>query len=66
MFAAANFGGIGYFRSDDAGVNWVKINDASHGFGSASSNCLAADPRIYGRYGLLGEVSANLILTVIL
>lgn len=51
MFAAANYGGIGYFRSDDAGVNWVKINDASHGFGSASANCLAADPRIYGRYG---------------
>ncbi|KAK0505873.1 hypothetical protein EDD18DRAFT_1372643 [Armillaria luteobubalina] len=49
VFAAANNGGIGYFRSDDAGVSWVKINDASHGFGSASANCLAADPRIYGR-----------------
>ncbi|KAK0473162.1 hypothetical protein IW261DRAFT_1658654 [Armillaria novae-zelandiae] len=49
VFATANYGGIGYFRSDDAGVNWVKINDASHGFGSASANCLAADPRIYGR-----------------
>ena len=49
MFAAANIDGVGYFRSDDAGVNWVKINDAAHGFGSASANCLTADPRIYGR-----------------
>ena len=50
LFAAANIDGIGYFRSDDAGVNWVKINDAAHGFGAASANCIAADPRIYGRY----------------
>ncbi|KAJ7225786.1 hypothetical protein GGX14DRAFT_422376 [Mycena pura] len=49
IFAAANIGGIGYFRSDDTGVNWVQINDAAHGFGSASSTCIAADPRIYGR-----------------
>ncbi|KAK7694577.1 hypothetical protein QCA50_001763 [Cerrena zonata] len=49
LFAAANIDGVGYFRSDDAGVNWVKINDAAHGFGSASANCLTADPRIYGR-----------------
>ncbi|KAF8649812.1 hypothetical protein AX16_005577 [Volvariella volvacea WC 439] len=49
LFAAANIEGVGYFRSDDAGVNWVKINDAAHGFGSASSNVLTADPRIYGR-----------------
>ncbi|KAI0078942.1 Oligoxyloglucan reducing end-specific cellobiohydrolase [Panus rudis PR-1116 ss-1] len=49
LFAAANIGGVGYFRSDDAGVNWVQINDAAHGFGSASANCLTADPRIYGR-----------------
>ncbi|TFK40979.1 hypothetical protein BDQ12DRAFT_710849 [Crucibulum laeve] len=49
LYAAANLGGVGYFRSDDAGVNWVKINDAAHGFGSASSNVLTADPRIYGR-----------------
>ncbi|CAL1695971.1 unnamed protein product [Somion occarium] len=49
LFAAANIDGVGYFRSDDAGVNWVKINDAAHGFGSASANCITADPRIYGR-----------------
>lgn len=49
LFAAATIGNVGYFRSDDAGVNWVQINDAAHGFGSASANCLTADPRIYGR-----------------
>ncbi|KAF8167921.1 hypothetical protein B0H34DRAFT_37727 [Crassisporium funariophilum] len=49
VFAAANMGGIGYFRSDDAGVNWVTINDAAHGFGSASSNVMTGDPRVYGR-----------------
>ncbi|KDQ63817.1 carbohydrate-binding module family 1 protein [Jaapia argillacea MUCL 33604] len=49
VFAAANIGIVGYFRSDDGGVNWVQINDAAHGFGSAASNPLTADPRIYGR-----------------
>ncbi|KAF9036414.1 Oligoxyloglucan reducing end-specific cellobiohydrolase [Hymenopellis radicata] len=49
IFAAANIGGLGYFRSDDTGANWVQINDASHGFGAISSNVLTADPRIYGR-----------------
>ncbi|KAG6842504.1 hypothetical protein C0991_000030 [Blastosporella zonata] len=49
LFAAANISGVGYFRSNDQGVNWVQINDAAHGFGAASSNCLTADPRIYGR-----------------
>ncbi|KAI0321694.1 hypothetical protein OF83DRAFT_1161676 [Amylostereum chailletii] len=49
VFAAANIGGVGYFRSDDGGVNWVMINDAAHGFGSASSNALTASARIYGR-----------------
>ncbi|KAH9944442.1 uncharacterized protein BXZ73DRAFT_87336 [Epithele typhae] len=49
VFAAANIGGVGYFRSDDAGASWVKINDAAHGFGSAASNCMAADLNTYGR-----------------
>ncbi|KAJ7492893.1 hypothetical protein FB451DRAFT_1220016 [Mycena latifolia] len=49
IFAAANIGGVGYFRSDDMGVNWIQINDVAHGFGSASSNCISGDPRIYGR-----------------
>jgi len=49
VFAAANIGGVGYFRSDDTGTNWVQINDAAHGFGAVTSNVLTADPRIYGR-----------------
>jgi len=49
VFAAANIGGVGYFRSDDSGATWVQINDAAHGFGSVSSNVLTADPRTYGR-----------------
>ncbi|KAF9015345.1 hypothetical protein BDQ17DRAFT_1386098 [Cyathus striatus] len=49
LYAAANIGGVGYFRSDDSGLNWVKINDVAHGFGSVSANVLTADPRIYGR-----------------
>ncbi|KAF8213350.1 hypothetical protein K438DRAFT_1803829 [Mycena galopus ATCC 62051] len=49
IFAAATIGTVGYFRSDDGGVNWIQINDAAHGFGSASSNCISGDPRIYGR-----------------
>ncbi|KAG6895493.1 hypothetical protein C0993_009521 [Termitomyces sp. T159_Od127] len=51
LFAAANAGGtIGYFRSDDQGVNWVQINDAAHGFGSVGANVITADLRTYGRY----------------
>ncbi|KAI0310081.1 hypothetical protein OF83DRAFT_1071109, partial [Amylostereum chailletii] len=49
VFAAAAVGTVGYFRSDDQGATWVQINDAAHGFGSAGSNVLTADPRIYGR-----------------
>ncbi|KAJ3564253.1 hypothetical protein NP233_g8414 [Leucocoprinus birnbaumii] len=50
IFVAANYKGVvGYVRSDDQGVNWVQINDPAHGFGSASSNCITADARTYGR-----------------
>lgn len=50
VFAAAEIGGlVAYYRSDNTGSTWVQINDAAHGFGSAGSNVLTADPRIYGR-----------------
>ncbi|KAG8701147.1 hypothetical protein FRC08_004255, partial [Ceratobasidium sp. 394] len=50
LFAAATIGGTtGYFRTDDAGVNWVQINDATHGFGAISANVVAGDSRTYGR-----------------
>lgn len=37
----------------------IQINDAAHGFASASSNVLTGDPRIYGRYVLV-HVSVEL------
>lgn len=37
----------GFFRSDDAGATWVRINDNLHNFGY--QNDLAGDPRVYGR-----------------
>lgn len=50
VFAAAIISSVtGYFRSDDGGVNWIQINDATHGFGATAANVLTADPRIYGR-----------------
>lgn len=50
VFVGGTYLGVtGYFRSDDGGVNFIQINDAAHGFGSVSSNVLAADPRTYGR-----------------
>jgi photosystem II stability/assembly factor-like uncharacterized protein len=37
----------GFFRSDDAGATWVRINDDKHQFGSAG--VIAGDLRAYGR-----------------
>jgi xyloglucan-specific exo-beta-1,4-glucanase len=72
IFAAAIINGVtGYFRSDDTGANWVQINDAAHGFGSASSNPVIGDPRIYGRVYIgtngrgifYGDVSGTVVTT---
>jgi photosystem II stability/assembly factor-like uncharacterized protein len=41
-------GQVGLFRSDDAGVTWVRINDDQHQWGNRY-RCIAGDPRIYGR-----------------
>ncbi|KAG5638389.1 hypothetical protein H0H81_000285 [Sphagnurus paluster] len=60
VFAGANIGGVGYYRSDDAGVSWVKINDAAHGFASVGGNCLTADPRVYGRYVDLSSFASGI------
>jgi len=38
----------GIYRSDDEGATWVRINDAQHQWGNRV-DCLAGDPRIYGR-----------------
>ncbi len=37
----------GFFRSDDTGATWVRINDDLHNFGY--QNDIAGDPRVYGR-----------------
>ncbi|MEY3896579.1 MAG: hypothetical protein RLZZ214_2099, partial [Verrucomicrobiota bacterium] len=37
----------GFFRSDDTGATWVRINDNLHNFGY--QNDIAGDPRVYGR-----------------
>ncbi len=62
MFAAANIGGVGYYRSDDEGATWIQINDLSLGFGSVSANVMAADPRVYGRYVVEGKMRGYLLI----
>jgi photosystem II stability/assembly factor-like uncharacterized protein len=50
IFVAAGGGGAaaGLYRSDDEGTTWVRINDATHQWGNRFE-CIAGDPRIYGR-----------------
>jgi photosystem II stability/assembly factor-like uncharacterized protein len=48
LFLAGKIGGLqALFRSDDAGENWVRINDDRHQYGYISH--VTGDPRIYGR-----------------
>jgi len=48
LFLAGTIGGLqALFRSDDAGENWVRINDDQHQYGYISH--VTGDPRIYGR-----------------
>jgi len=37
----------GFYRSDNAGITWVRIDDPSHKFSGA--NIVIGDPRVYGR-----------------
>jgi xyloglucan-specific exo-beta-1,4-glucanase len=37
----------GFYRSDDIGQTWTRINDDQHQFGGVT--CITGDPRIYGR-----------------
>jgi hypothetical protein len=49
LFTIAKIDGVrGVFRSDDAGVTWVRINDDQHQYGNIGE-ALTGDPRIYGR-----------------
>jgi xyloglucan-specific exo-beta-1,4-glucanase len=36
------------YRSDDAGVSWIRINDDQHQYGTRF-RCISGDPRIFGR-----------------
>ena len=36
------------WRSDDAGVRWIRINDDQHQYGTRF-RCISGDPRIFGR-----------------
>lgn len=46
-------GTTGFFRSDDAGATWVRINDDRHRYGWI--HCITGDPRIYGRCYISAE-----------
>jgi hypothetical protein len=37
----------GFFRSDDVGATWVRVNDDRHQYGFCS--VITGDPRVYGR-----------------
>ncbi len=48
VYLAGSVAGVwGTYRSDDGGTTWQRIDDPQHQFGWI--NCLAGDPRIYGR-----------------
>ncbi|HEU4328663.1 MAG TPA: cellulose-binding domain-containing protein, partial [Roseiflexaceae bacterium] len=56
----------GFFRSDDAGASWVRINDDQHQYASTNT-AITGDPRIYGRvyigtngYGIVyGDIAGS-------
>ena len=43
----------GFYRSDDEGKTWVRINDDAHQFGRINS--ITGDPRIFGRVYLASD-----------
>ena len=48
VYLVGKVGGVsGFFRSDDAGASWARINDDRHQFGSVG--VITGDPRTYGR-----------------
>ncbi len=48
VYLSAQIKGVkGFFRSDDEGKNWIRINDAAHQFGGV--NVIEGDPRVFGR-----------------
>lgn len=48
VYIAGTVAGVyGFFRSDDEGAAWVRINDDEHQYGDIGG--IAGDPRVYGR-----------------
>jgi hypothetical protein len=48
VFVAGTIGGVyGFFRSDDQGATWTRVNDDQHQYGSIWA--MAGDPKVYGR-----------------
>lgn len=41
-------GQFGFYRSDDAGASWIRINDEDHQYANATQ-AITGDPRVYGR-----------------
>ena len=53
VYLDGTVGGVeGLYRSDDAGVTWLRINDAAHQWGGVSR--MTADVNIYGRVYIAG------------
>lgn len=48
----------GFFRSDDAGQTWLRINDDAHQF--AHVNAITGDPRVHGRV-YVGSASRGIL-----
>ncbi|HZD47392.1 MAG TPA: xyloglucanase [Silvibacterium sp.] len=49
LYTAAQVHGVrGFFRSDDGGHSWLRINDDRHQYGAATA-AITGDPRVYGR-----------------
>jgi hypothetical protein len=48
VYLSGKVGGVkGFFRSDDIGNTWVRVNDDQHRFGFV--NIVEGDPRVFGR-----------------
>jgi photosystem II stability/assembly factor-like uncharacterized protein len=48
IYVIGKIGGVyGFYRSDDLGATWIRINDDQHQYGGVTS--ITGDPRIYGR-----------------
>jgi photosystem II stability/assembly factor-like uncharacterized protein len=49
LYTHSKINGVdGFYRSDDKGASWTRINDDARQFGAANS-AITGDPRIYGR-----------------